>query len=114
MGEQFNDIALCLVRGLYCDLLQDLIQDTSAEDIASITQLGADVDSITSKFDMQGELVENFNQVTELASYLIQVDIFKGFVDYGFDTGFSSDNPISMYSRGIVYWGGPLETRNYH
>ena len=77
-----------------------------------IFQLGADVDSITSKFDMQGELVDNFNQVTELASYLIQVDIFKGFVDYGFDTGFSSDNPISMYSRGIVYWGGPLETRN--
>ena len=110
--EQFNDISLCLVRGLYCDLLQELIQDTSAEDIASITQLGADVDSITSKFDMQGELVENFNQVTELASYLIQVDIFKGFVDYGFDSGFSSDNPISMYSRGIVYWGGPLETRN--
>ena len=33
-------------------------------------------------------------------------------MDYGFDSGFSSDNPISMYSRGIVYWGGPLETRN--
>ena len=61
---------------------------------------------------MKGDLVQNFTQVTELASYLIQVDVYKGFVDFGFDKGFSAANPVSDYSRGIVYWGGPLEDRN--
>ena len=32
-------------------------------------------------------MVEDYDQVTELASYLIKVDVFKGFVDYGFDLG---------------------------
>ena len=91
--ELFNSLALCYTAGLYCELVPD---DVTMEDIAWVTQLGATIGDITSKFDMKGELVENFDQVTELASYLIQVDVFKGTVDYGFDTGFSSDNPISM------------------
>ena len=41
-------------------------------------------------------MVEDYDQVTELASYLIKVDVFKGFVDYGFDLGFSADNPVSQ------------------
>jgi hypothetical protein len=61
---------------------------------------------------MEGELVEDYNQVTELASYLIQVDVFKGLVDFGYDLGFSANNPVSYYSRGIVFWGGPLVETN--
>ena len=35
-------------------------------------------------------------------------DIFKRFVDFGYDKNFNSENLVSKYSRGIVWWGGPL------
>ena len=91
--ELFNSLALCYTAGLYCDLVP---QDVTPEEIAFVVQLGANITDITSKFDMQGEMVENYNQVTELASYLIQVDVFKGTVDYGYDTEFSAENPVSQ------------------
>jgi hypothetical protein len=41
----------------------------------------------------------------------VQLDIFRGLVDFGYDKGFSLDNPVSHFSRGILFWGGPLEAR---
>jgi len=107
--EKFNSLALCAIEELYCDLLPNT---PSPEDLAWTKGLGATILSMTSKWDMEGEMVENFGQVTELASYLKQVDVFRGEVDFGFDTEFSAANPVSQFSRGIVFWGGPLETRN--
>lgn len=107
--DQFNTLAQCYIQGLYCENVSNA---TSLEDIAWAVGLGANISSIVSKWDMEGEMVQNFQQVTELASYLKQVDVFRGAVDYGFDTGFSVANPVSHYSRGIVFWGGPLEDRN--
>ena len=109
--DKFNELALCYIQGIYCDLVD--ANSTSTEDIMWAMELGANISSITSKWDMGGEsMVENYTQVTELASFLIEVDVFKGFVDFGFDKGFSAENPVSQYSRGIVFWGGPLEDRN--
>lgn len=105
--EKFNSLALCIVQGLYCEL----VTDSSIQDKLWAGILGKNISDITSKWDMKGDLVENYAQVTELASYLIQVDLFKGLVDFGFDKTFSVENPISHYSRGIVFWGGPLEER---
>jgi predicted RND superfamily exporter protein len=105
--EKFNNLALCIVQGLYCEL----VTDVSLQDKIWAGTLGKNISDITSKWDMKGDLVENYPQVTELASYLIQVDLFKGLVDFGFDKTFSVENPVSQYSRGIVFWGGPLEER---
>jgi hypothetical protein len=90
--EVFNTLALCFARGQYCEQVMD---DVSPADAIWASQLVANITSISSKFDMEGDLVEDYDQVTELASYLIKVDVFKGFVDYGFDLGFSSENPVS-------------------
>jgi len=108
--ETFNDLALCYTSGLFCEELA--AQDISEEDIAFAIELGANLTDITSKWDMSGELVENITQVTELAAYLTKVDTFKGFVDFGYDTGFSVDNLVSKYSRGLLLWGGPLDDSN--
>eukprot|EP00804_Cyclotella_cryptica_P024803 CCRYP_001761-RA/>CCRYP_001761-RA protein AED:0.23 eAED:0.23 QI:209/0.75/0.6/1/1/1/5/0/1089 len=105
--DLFNNLALCVIRGLYCELVPNI----TFQDQVWAAQLGGMISNITSTWDMSGSLVSNITQVTELASYLIQVDIFKGLVDFGFDKGFSSENPVSQYSRGIVFWGGPLEDR---
>jgi hypothetical protein len=91
--EIFNSLALCFARGQYCE---QVINDVSPEDAIWATVLTSNITSITSKFDMGGDMVEDYDQVTELASYLIKVDVFKGFVDYGFDLGFSADNPVSQ------------------
>ncbi|KAL7545699.1 hypothetical protein ACHAWF_009050 [Thalassiosira exigua] len=107
--EIFNELAPCVLRGLYCELAN---ATKVAEHKLWVAGLGAKIYAMASKWDMKGELVENFTQVTELASHLIAIDIFKGFVDFGMDKGFSAENPVSMYSRGIVTWGGPLEDRN--
>eukprot|EP00526_Cylindrotheca_closterium_P002020 CAMPEP_0113628530 /NCGR_PEP_ID=MMETSP0017_2-20120614/14784_1 /TAXON_ID=2856 /ORGANISM="Cylindrotheca closterium" /LENGTH=1069 /DNA_ID=CAMNT_0000538841 /DNA_START=11 /DNA_END=3220 /DNA_ORIENTATION=+ /assembly_acc=CAM_ASM_000147 len=103
-----NDLAGCLTLGLRCDQLTNA---TTQADVAWVTAITTNITSIASTWDMKGSLVENYTQVTELASYLLQVDIFKGLVDFGFDKGFDTDNPVSQFSRGILYFGGPLENQ---
>jgi len=107
--ELFNALALCVIRDQYCELLP---ADASPDDVAWARRLGRDVADITRYWDLEGDLVENYPQVTELAAVLMQLDVFKGTVDFGFDKEFSAENPVSQYSRGIVFWGQPLETRN--
>lgn len=102
-----NDLAGCLTLGLRCGQSSN----ASLTDIAWVRSITENIASIASTWDMKGNLVENHTQVTELASYLLQVDIFKGLVDFGFDKGFNTDNPISLFSRGILQWGGPLENQ---
>ena len=91
--EQFNELAVCYIQGRYCENVDNT---TSPDDVAWAVGLGANVSSIVSKWDMEGEMVQNYQQVTELASYLKQVDVFRCAVDYEFDTGFSVANPVSQ------------------
>lgn len=104
--ELFNSLALCYSLNLYCDLLEG--QNISESDVTWALQLGGNLTSITNSWDMSGELVQNFTQVTELAAHLKTVDIYKGLVDFGYDKGFSVENQVSLFSRGIIQWGGPL------
>eukprot|EP00977_Amphora_coffeiformis_P019207 scaffold7012_cov157-Amphora_coffeaeformis.AAC.15 len=105
--ELFNQLALCYTRGLFCDLVSD---DVDPADIEFALQLDASLQDITQHWDMTGELVPNISQATDLAAYLKLIDTYKGLVDFGFDKGFSIENNVSIYSRGLLLWGGPLET----
>jgi len=114
--ELFNTLALCYTRGLYCEAIPN---EPSAEDIMYTRTLAMNLTEITDQWDLGGPLVANFTQVTELASYLMNVNIYKGFVDFGYDKGFHEVNEttgqtslVSMFSRGIVFWGGPLNVRD--
>merc|ERR1711933_411500 len=55
-----------------------------------------------------GDLIEDIDQGTTLAAYLIKLDTKRGLVDFGYDKNFDVDNPVSMFSRAILTWGGPL------
>jgi len=105
--ERFNSLALCVIQQMYCDISAP----ASDEDRLWTINMGAKIAKITSTWDQQGELVPNYEQVTQLALYLMQLDIFRGLVDFGYDKGFSLANPVSHFSRGILFWGGPLEAR---
>mmetsp|Transcript_29797 Transcript_29797/g.54761 ORF Transcript_29797/g.54761 Transcript_29797/m.54761 type:complete len:1140 (-) Transcript_29797:156-3575(-) len=102
--ELFNSLATCLIQKQFCEKKPE----ATPEEESWTLQLGDNIKSITAKWDMEGPLVPNFDQVTEFASYMIELDMFKGTVDFGFDDGFSTSNLVSHFSRGIVFWGGPL------
>lgn len=104
--ELFNNLVLCYTQGIFCDSIGN---DATDENIAWALQLNADLQNITQHWDMSGELVPDIDQATELAAYLKLVDVYKGLVDFGYDKGFSTENLVSRYSRGIVLWGGPLQ-----
>jgi len=104
--DTFNDLSLCYALQLFCDQVPD---DASPEDIQRVVALFTNVTAITSTWDMKGELVEDFEQVTELMSYLMQLDILRGGLIFGYDSNFSIDNPRSKYSRGVFAWGAPLD-----
>ena len=105
--DLFNLLGLCYVYQLNCDRVPEL----TPEEALFASTLGLTTVEIVSTWDMKGELVENFTQATELASYLVQIDVFKRYVDFGYDKDFSIDNQKSQYSRGVLYWGGPLDDR---
>lgn len=104
--ELFNNLSLCTLSGLYCELIPNT---TTQEDIQWTTNMASNIKRVTASWNMKGDLVANHTQATEFATYILQLETFKGLLDIGYDKGFSSDNPVSQYSRGIVYWGGPLE-----
>jgi predicted RND superfamily exporter protein len=103
--ELFNLATGCLGFKLNCDQ----VPSDALSLLGWAEELMKNVTAISSTWDMKGDLVENFTQVTEFAAYLKEVDLYKGLVDFGFDKGFSKDNLESKYSRGIVSWGGPLD-----
>jgi hypothetical protein len=105
--DTFNALALCYARGLYCENVNPEI--ATQQDIAWALELNTNLTEMSSHWDMSGPLVENITQLTEFAAYLKRVDLFRGAVDFGYDKGFSVDNLVSIYSRGILLWGGPLD-----
>lgn len=104
----FNSLALCYIQGLFCELVPNT---TSETDIVWVNQLSSNITSITKSWDMKGNLVDNITEATEFAAHLLQVDLFKGLIDFGYDKGFSVENQVSIFSRGFVALGGPLNSQ---
>jgi len=108
--DLLNRVGVCAIPEAYCP--PTIFENITLQEIMSALQFGMMVQNITSTWDMKGDLIENITQATELASYLVLVDLYAGVVDFGFDKTFSAENPASQYSRGILFWGGPYINRN--
>lgn len=104
--ELFNTLGWCYVLEINCE---DAPKDVRQQDIKWANKLHGKIIEIMDSWDMRGDLIEEYKQATVLASYLLQTDIFKPAVDFGYDKDFSSNNQVSKFSRGILNWGGPLE-----
>ncbi|KAL3943277.1 MAG: hypothetical protein SGBAC_002648 [Bacillariaceae sp.] len=102
----FNSLSVCTSLGLYCELIPE---STTQADIEWTTNMASNIKTVTASWDMKGDLVTDYTQATEFATYILQLDSFKGLLDVGYDKGFSSENPVSQYSRGMIHWGGPLQ-----
>lgn len=106
--ELYNSQALCVKYEQYCDLVPSSVTD---DDKAWAQALYLNISSITATWDGTGELVskDDLDTVTLFAAHLMQIPTEKGALDFGFDKDFGIDKPVSMYSRAILSWGGPLE-----
>jgi len=106
--ERYNALGLCVERNiaLFCDLVP--AEYDTEEDMAWARKLNAGITAITKEWNGQGNLIEDIDQGTMLAAYLMGLDTKRGLVDFGYDKNFDIDNPVSMFSRAILTWGGPL------
>ncbi len=108
--EVLNRVGVCANPLAFCP--PQIAETFTPQEHLYAIQFGLKVFNMTSTWDMKGDLVDNITQATELASYLVLVDVYAGTVDFGFDQSFSVENPSSQYSRGILFWGGPYNNRN--
>lgn len=105
--DRYNDVALCVEFNLLCEFLA--LTNYTDSDLEWARSLNADITSMTSSWDGKGELAEDLQQVTRFALYMMELNTKRGFVDFGFDKNFNLTNPVSMFSRAVLLWGGPLE-----
>jgi len=106
--ERYNALGLCVERNisLFCDLVPS--EYDTEKDKAWARKLNADITAVAKEWNGQGDLIEDIDQGTMLAAYLMRLDTKRGLVDFGYDKNFGIDNPVSMFSRAILTWGGPL------
>ena len=105
--EIYNGLSLCLEYGSYCELVPAELQ--TDENKQWFQTLNNNVTSILMKLDGKGELKnDNIDQMTLFAAHLMKLNTKRGIVDFFYDKNFNADNPISMYSRAMINWGGPL------
>lgn len=106
-ADIFNELSLCLEYGSYCELVpKGLLTDENKRWFESLNN---NITSILFKLDGKGELKnDNIDQMTLFAAHLLTLNTKRGIADFFYDKNFSVDNPVSMYSRAMINWGGPL------
>lgn len=104
--DLFNSLGWCYALELNCETAPT---NVSQSDIDFVKQLSDDVSFIMDSWDMKGGLIGDYEQATELVAHLLQTEIFKPALDFGYDKEFSVANQISKFSRGIVSWASPVE-----
>lgn len=81
---------------------------TTADDKEWIENMSKDITSISDKWDGEGELNQDMDEVSKFLGTIKQVRVLRSLVQFYLDDKFTQSNPIAMYSRAIVYWGEPL------
>jgi hypothetical protein len=108
----YNTLAFCVLFNIGCDAY-DGAGFTEAEQTTGflfVTQLFADLETITGAFDGKGELTEDPDEVTNFIAHLKELPSQAWKVDFHFSKEFSVDNQVSQYSRAIMFWGFPLSS----
>lgn len=107
--ERYNALALCTERGnnLFCASIPDEFNNDNDKQWAR--ELNQNITTLTKEWDGEGNLnPDSIDQMTEFAAYMMELITKRGLVDFSFDKNFGIDNQVSMYSRAVVSWGGPL------
>jgi len=104
--QLFNSLAACVQKNLLCDFVP---AGTTYEDKAFVRNLGIKILTMMMQWDGEGDLNEDVDEVSTLMASLSELYAMAPFVNFYFDGNFTMANPVSKYSRSIIYWGSPLD-----
>jgi len=103
--EVFNFLSICKLLDYLGDQCEDVKEVTSLIQWADLIE--TEIDNIIGKWDgLAEELNEtNIEQMTEFIAYINQITTKRGNVVFYLDKNFALDNPKTMFSRSLLYWG---------
>ena len=101
----YNSISACIEYNIYCQLVPTNVTEGH---ISWAKNLNKNMNLLIAQWDGEGKLNQNPEEVTLLLAKVNQIVTKSPKINFFFDKHFSVDNPISMYSRSIIFWGGPL------
>ena len=107
--QLYNSIAACVELNQLCQYNPPSVTE---QDIEWAKDLNTRMKSIMDHWDGEGDLNENMDEVTQFVAHVKALSTKAPYVNFFVDGNFTIDNPVSMYSRSIVYWGAPLKNAN--
>ena len=103
--QMFNDLAACVQKSSLCDFVP--VSSTN-EDKAWVRSIGMKIAIMIMDWDGEGGLNQDVDEVSALIASLSELYVVAPFVSFFFDRNFEISNPVTAYSRSIIYWGSPL------
>ena len=101
----YNTLAACTEYDMLCQYLPTSIATHDRQWAQSIHN---DIVHIMKYWDGEGSLNQDIDEVSMFLATMNNLHTKAPYVNFFFDSNFTTSNPIAMYSRIIVYWGSPL------
>lgn len=101
----FNDLAACVLKNVLCDYIP---KDVTSSDLTWVQQLDHDINTMMVSWNGEGTLNRDVDEVSSFLASINELYFMKPYVSFYFDSNFTFDNPVAMFSRSVIYWGSPL------
>lgn len=105
----YNSLSSCIELNMLCQYLPSSVTE---DDKLWARNLHANIRSIMTSWDGDGDLNQDIDEVSLFIASMNRLYTKSPYVNFYVDSNFSISNPITMYSRSIVYWGSPLDSAN--
>ena len=102
----YNSIAACVEFNMLC---QYNPSNVTQQDINWAKGMNKRIMSMIVDWDGKGTLNDDPKEVSLLLAHIKELNTKAPYVSFFVDASFNIDNPKTMYSRSIIYWGSPLE-----
>lgn len=104
--QMYNSVAACVELNMLC---QYIPKEITVQDLQWAKSLNTRVNLMTKYWDGDGTLNDNIEEVSNLLAHLKELNTKAPLISFFVDGNFTVDNPVTMYSRSVVYWGSPLD-----
>lgn len=101
----YNSLASCVELNYLCDFIPS---DATEDDKRWVRSMAYKINSMMVHWDGEGVLNTDTDEVSALLAVINKLYTKAPVVKFFFDTKFTVDNPVTMYTRSMVYWGAPL------
>jgi hypothetical protein len=105
----YNTLAACTEYDMLCQYLPNSI---TVNDRQWAQNIHNEISQIMQYWDGEGTLNQNIDEVSMFLATMNKLHTKAPFVNFFFDSNFTTANPVTMYSRIIVFWGSPLSGAN--